>query len=80
MSEERLNNILLLHVHKEETDTLDLTEIAHLFVSANTRREEFFGNLHNIILYIFFFVLLTNLDVNNLITHLSAKKSKHLRS
>ena len=42
MSEERLNNILLLHVHKEETDTLDLTEIAHLYVSANTRREEFF--------------------------------------
>ena len=43
MSEERLNNILLLHVHKEETDTLDLTEIARLFVSANTRREDFFG-------------------------------------
>ena len=43
MSEERLNNIMLLHVHKEETDTLDLTEIARLFVSANTRRNDFFG-------------------------------------
>lgn len=43
MTEERLNNILLLYAHKDETDHLDLTEIAHLFVSSNTRREEFFG-------------------------------------
>ena len=43
MNEERLNNILLLQVHKEETDTLNLTEIARLFVSANTRRENFWG-------------------------------------
>ena len=43
MSEERLNNVMLLYVHKEETDSLDLQEIASVFVSANTRRMEFFG-------------------------------------
>ena len=42
MSEERLNNVMLLHVHKEETDALDVQEIAILFVSANTRRMDFF--------------------------------------
>lgn len=52
MSEENLNNVLLLHVHKEETDTLNVTEIARLFVSANTRREDFGENLHNIIINI----------------------------
>ena len=45
MSEERLNNVMLLHVHKEETDALDVQEIASLFVSANTRRMELFGNV-----------------------------------
>ena len=43
MTEERLNNILLLHAHKEETDTLNLTEVARSFVSANTRRTDYFG-------------------------------------
>ena len=44
MTEQRLNNILLLHAHKEMTDALNLTEIARLFVSCNARRVEFFGN------------------------------------
>ena len=44
MTEEQLNNILLLHTHKEETDALDLIHIANLFASANDRRKEFFGN------------------------------------
>ena len=42
MFEERLNNVMLLHVHKEETDAADLQEITSLFVSANTKRIEFF--------------------------------------
>ena len=41
MSEERFNNVMLLHVH-EDTDALDIQEIASLFVSANTRRMEMF--------------------------------------
>ena len=43
MSEERLNNVLLLNVHKEEADSLDLINIACNFVSANARRQEYFG-------------------------------------
>ena len=38
MTEERSKNILLIHAHKEETDTLNLTEVACSFVFANTRR------------------------------------------
>ena len=41
MTEQRLNNILLLHAHKEMMDALNLTEIARLFVSCNARRVEF---------------------------------------
>ena len=44
MSEERLNCILL-HVHKEATDHLDLKEIVSMFISANDRRVSFFGHL-----------------------------------
>ena len=44
MTEERLNNVILLHVHKEETDHLDLQQIASNFISANGRRLSFFGS------------------------------------
>lgn len=44
VTEERLNNIMLLHTHKEETDTLDLVEVARVFASANERRSKFFRN------------------------------------
>ena len=44
MTEERLNNVLLLHVHKEEAGNLDLKEIACMFVAANERRTSFFGH------------------------------------
>lgn len=43
MTEERLNNVLLLHVHREEAANLDLKEIACVFVAANERRTSFFG-------------------------------------
>ena len=43
MTEERLNNVILLHVHKEEVDNLDLQEIASDFISVNDRRLKFFG-------------------------------------
>lgn len=35
MSEERLNNVMLLHVHKDFCDNLDLLKVAKTFVSAN---------------------------------------------
>ena len=45
MTEKRLNNVMLLHVHKDETDALDLREIAKSFVSANTRRMDIFWKI-----------------------------------
>ena len=43
MTEQRLNNLLLLHVHKDITDQLNLIEIAQSFVDANDRRKLFLG-------------------------------------
>ena len=41
----RLNDLFLLHVHKSRTDALDLVTIAKKFISANSRRENYFGKL-----------------------------------
>ena len=43
MTQSRLNNILLLHCHKEMTDAIDLTAIAKDFIAANEKRKTFFG-------------------------------------
>ena len=40
----RLNHVVMLHTHKEQTDELDLTDIAKKFVSCNDRRLSFFGS------------------------------------
>ena len=32
MTEKRLNNCLLLHIHKDVTDSIDLVEIAKEFI------------------------------------------------
>ena len=39
----RLNNLLLLHIHRSKTDALDLEIIARKFISINSRRENYFG-------------------------------------
>ena len=44
MTEKRLNNYLLLHVHKELTDSLDLVAVASEFASLYDERKKFFGN------------------------------------
>ena len=44
MSEERLNNAMLLHVHKDVSSNIDILKIAEMFVSVNSRRQGFFGN------------------------------------
>ena len=41
MSQTRLNHCMLLHVHKERTDKLDILQVASEFVSANERRQVF---------------------------------------
>ena len=38
------NNCLLLHVHKDFTDELSLTEVAKHFVSANVEQSKYFGS------------------------------------
>ena len=47
MSQQRLNNIMLLNVHKDLTDGLDLPTVARQFVDANERRRHFFGTVHS---------------------------------
>lgn len=44
MTEKRLNNCMLLYVHKDKTDDLDVTEVAKLFVGVNSERSKYFGD------------------------------------
>ena len=44
MTEKRLNNCLLLHVHKDLTDSLNLHDIAVQFINANDERIKYFGS------------------------------------
>ena len=44
MTQKRLNHLILMHVHKDKTDELDLSSIAREFVSANERRQNYFGS------------------------------------
>ena len=43
MVQQRLNNLFLLYVHTERTESLDLTPVARDFVSVNSRRLNYFG-------------------------------------
>ena len=43
MKQLRLNNIMMLHVHKTRTDSLDLVEVANEFVSFRDVRNSTFG-------------------------------------
>ena len=45
MSDCRLNNLFLLHVHTSRTDALDLSVVAKKFVSVNSRRMNYFGKM-----------------------------------
>ena len=43
VTQARLNQLMTLHVHKDKTDALDLTEIANEFASRNETRRFVFG-------------------------------------
>ena len=43
MTEKRYNNLMMLNIHKERTDEIDLIKIAKDFVQRNDRRLKFFG-------------------------------------
>ena len=39
----RLNHMIVLHVHKDRTDTLNMVEVANAFVERNDFRHPIFG-------------------------------------
>ena len=44
VTEKGLNNCLLLHVHIDLTENLDVMEIARDFISENEERQRYFGS------------------------------------
>ena len=40
MTQKRLNNYILLHVHKKITDDLDLVQVAQNFIDLNDERKK----------------------------------------
>lgn len=45
MTQSRLNNLLMLYIHPEETGNIDLITIAKQFISVNSRRLNYFGKI-----------------------------------
>ena len=43
-TDQRLNNVMTLHIHKDETDKLNLVDIADEFCSKSENRKQIFGN------------------------------------
>ena len=43
MFEQRLNNCLLLHIHKDLTDSCDMEKVAKDFIAVNTEGRNYFG-------------------------------------
>ena len=43
MTQKRLNSLMILHVHKDKTDNLDLLKVANEFVCDHERRQFIFG-------------------------------------
>ena len=39
----RMNNLMVLHIHKSETDKLDLMEVANEFIQGRDSRKSIFG-------------------------------------
>ena len=44
MSQQRLNHLMLLHIHKSHTDSLNLVDVANDFIAGNDHRKHVFGN------------------------------------
>ena len=51
MTQERLNNCMLLHVHKDLTDNLNLEDIATAFITAKDERLRYFGTFLHLYVY-----------------------------
>jgi hypothetical protein len=46
MTQKRYNNLLMLNIHKERIDSVDLRALAKAFAEKNDKRIRFFGKLH----------------------------------
>ena len=46
MTQERLNHVMILNIHMELVDAIDLTDIAMEFASANQSRQQTFGHFN----------------------------------
>lgn len=44
MTQQRLNHAMLMHIHHQKTDELNLSKIAQEFIERNERRRNFFGH------------------------------------
>ena len=47
ISQQRLNHMMIIHVHKDHTDRLSLVDTANEFVRAHDHREGIFGKFTN---------------------------------
>jgi len=45
MTQERLNHLLILNIHQDKTDLIDLPSIARDFISLNETRRDMFGHI-----------------------------------
>ena len=45
MTQQKLNSLMILHVHKDKTDSLNLDQVANKFVNRKETREHFLVNL-----------------------------------
>ena len=43
MSQQRLNNLTLLHIHKNRTESLNLVDVANDLIAGNDHRKHVFG-------------------------------------
>ena len=46
----RLNYCMILHIHKEKTDEIDITKVAQEFITVNDRRTTFLAHFNECML------------------------------
>ena len=71
------NDVMLLHIHKNKVDRIELTDIARQFIQTNERRKKFFGtvqmNVQKFIIIYFDFFFTLELIINTFIEYTNNK-------
>ena len=47
MKQQRLNHVMMMHIHKEQTDALDLIDVGNDFVDGSEHRLLIFGKFEH---------------------------------